>query len=110
MIAIDAVFDTNGSGLWSRACKKVRVTSLELAYVNDEEDFGELRVYFDTQTWNVDRDGLIYTDKLFLHELKHMLVRQGFSSEVDYSESGMQGDDYVSLDVKESFIKSFKKL
>jgi hypothetical protein len=31
------------------------------------------------------------------------------SSDVNYSEQGMQGDNYVSLDAGPNFIESFKK-
>jgi hypothetical protein len=78
-----------------------------LGYVSEEKDFGELCVYFDTEDWDVNTDGLIYTDKQFLQELNAFLLQQGLT-EVGYSEQGMQGDNYVSLDVGAEFIKSFK--
>jgi hypothetical protein len=84
------------------------VTGLELSYVNDEGDFGELRVHFDTNTWDVDTDGLIYTDKQFINDLKVLLNRIELNTDVSYSEQGMQGDTFVSLDVGPEFIKSFK--
>jgi len=79
-----------------------------LAYTNDELDFGELRVYFNTATWDVDKDGLIYTDSLFLEELCGLLTSMGIdASDVSYSEQGMQGDNYVSCDVGECCINTF---
>jgi hypothetical protein len=60
-------------------------------------------VYFNTADWDVNKEGLIYTDKEFLHELNAFLVEQGLST-VTYSEQGMQGDDYVSLDVEDEFL------
>jgi hypothetical protein len=81
---------------------------LQLSYTNDELDFGELRVRFNTATWDTHKDGLIYTDKQFMRELKELLTAKGFdASDVDYSEQGMQGDTYVSLDVGECFINTF---
>ena len=46
---------TNGNGYWSDKAKTVRVNRVELASLNTEEyaTYGELRVYFDTQDWNV---------------------------------------------------------
>lgn len=91
---------TDGSGLWSTAHRPVRVVGYELAYCDD--DFGELRVYFDEDTWSVDELGLIYTDELFLASVTEFLISRGYtvdSASVDYSEQGMQGDDYVSFDV-----------
>jgi len=85
----------------------VHVTDLQLDLVDDddEEPFGELRVYFDTATWDVDSQGLIYTDPGFFAGLKQYLESQGINiTDISYSEQGMQGDDYVSLDVGQHFI------
>lgn len=111
MLLVSKVLSTDGSGYWSNVSENVPVTGLDLSYVNEDDTFGELRVYFDTSVWDVDRDGLIYTDKLFLHELKHFLVSLRLAGDdVGYSEQGMQGDHYVSLDVGQDFIKSFQAL
>lgn len=109
---VSKVLPTSGDGYWSNVQANVPLVGLDLAYVNDEADFGELRVYFDHKSWNVNRDGLIYTDRLFLHELKHFLVGElGLAGDdVGYSEQGMQGDDFVSLDVGDKFIASWKKV
>ena len=103
----DVIFTTAGDGYWSTVSKTVRITDMRLGYVSDEEDFGELCVYFDTATWDVDKDGLIYTDKQFRQELNAFLATQGLGS-ADYSEQGMQGDDYVSCDVGKAFLDSWK--
>ena len=108
MYKINATLNTNGKGYWSRTAKAVEITGLQLAYINDELDFGELRVYFNTKTWFVNADGLIYTDKQFMTELKELLTAKGFDArDVSYSEQGMQGDAYVSCDVGECFINTF---
>jgi len=98
---------TDGSGYWTEVAKSVQLTGLALPYINDERDFGELKVYFSTRSWDVRKDGLIYTDKRFIKELREFLKAQGLSEDVDYSEQGMQGTDYVSLDVGPAFIKSY---
>jgi hypothetical protein len=107
MLILNTALQTNGKGLWSNTVTAVDAIEAVLAYCNDGGTFGELRVYFDTDTWNTDSQGLIYTDPLFLHELKHALILRGLSTKVDYSEQGMQGDDYVSLDVGQEFINSW---
>jgi len=108
MIKFNTTLTTSGTGLWSTACKSVRATNIAVAYVNDERDFGELCVYFDTESWNTDKDGLIYTDARFLAELTTVLAQAGFAvSDIGYSEQGMQGDDYVSLDVGKAFLDSW---
>jgi hypothetical protein len=52
---------------------------------------------------------LIYTDRQFQNELRVFLNQHGLvGADVDYSEQGMQGDDYVSLDVGRKFLKSWE--
>ena len=108
MYKVNATLHTNGKGYWSRNVAAVEITGLQLSYTNDELDFGELRVRFNTKTWDVNKDGLIYTDKQFMTELKELLTAKGFdASDVSYSEQGMQGDTYVSCDVGELFINTY---
>ena len=108
MYKINATLNTNGNGYWSSTKAAVEITELQLAYTNDELDFGELQVYFNTATWDVSKLGLIYTDKQFMRELKELLVQKDFdTSDLSYSEQGMQGDAYVSCDVGECFINTF---
>ena len=107
MYKVNATLRTGGGGYWSNTKTAVEITALQLAYTNDELDFGELRVYFNTKTWAW-QDGLIYTDKQFMRELKELLTAKGFdASDVSYSEQGMQGDNYVSCDVGQCFINTF---
>ena len=103
------VFSTAGDGYWSNVSKDVEVTDMQLGYVSDEQDFGELRVYFDTDTWNVNKDGLIYTDSRFEQDLMQFVKQQGLVVDLCYSEQGMQGDDYVSLDVGAEFLDSWAR-
>lgn len=105
------VLTTAGDGYWSRKQANVKVTSFSMPYLNGKRDFGELRVFFDTDTWNVKTDGLIYTDSKFESELKTLLDTLGLAgSNVTYSEQGMQGRDYVSCDVGKAFIDSWEKI
>lgn len=106
-IEVNVIVPTNGKGLWSNRVADVRIVGYELAYVNEEADFGELRVYFDEDTWDVDNDGLIYTDPRFYQELHKFLSKEGIDAEFGYSEQGMQGDDYVSFDVEADFIEDY---
>jgi hypothetical protein len=105
----EVIFNTSGDGYWSRTINaQVRITDMTLGYISDELDFGELRVYFDTDTWDVNALGLIYTDKLFMRQLQKFLAEHGLvGQDVSYSEQGMQGDDYVSCDVGKKFLDSW---
>jgi hypothetical protein len=101
-------FSTDGKGYWSRKVAAVGIVDMRVTYVNDERNFGELRVYFDTKDWDVNTDGLIYTDRQFERELQSFLDAQGLQGkDVSYSEQGMQGDNFVSLDVGEKFLAAW---
>jgi hypothetical protein len=104
-----ATLRTDGSGYWSDVVKEVTTTNLAVSSNSaDDHVWGELKVYFDTGTWDVDRYGLIYTDDLFLAELRAELNQLGYiGSDVYYSEQGMQGRDFVSLDVGGQFLDSW---
>lgn len=105
---------TNGGGYWSRTAKPVDIAKLDLQYCTAERDFGELCVYFTADTWDCAKMGLIYTDELFMQELREYLVSLGFTADeandVSYSEQGMQGDNYVSCDVGFKFIAGLARL
>ena len=105
-IDVNAVFNTAGDGLWSNAVKDVFVTSIAM-YISTEQDDnsfcdGDLAVNYTEATWDNNVDGLIYTDKTFLAQVKEFLIAQGFNAEavndISYSEQGMQDDERVSCD------------
>lgn len=108
---------TNGYGFWSDHTGKIShskaVICLSHYQLNEYlfqrgKLFGELRVFFSKEDWDIDRLGLIYTHTQWLRDLKKNLIALGFSkssvNRIDYSEQGMQGDDFVSLDVHEAFL------
>lgn len=95
---------TCGMGLWSEKIKDVECVGYTVPYANQFHNFGELRVYFNTDTWSVDTDGLIYTDPAFLES-----VRVAFgTNDINYSEQGMQGTDFVSFDVGPEFLTMYE--
>lgn len=114
MVKFETVLHTDGSGYWSEVAAAVKITKLTVPYIDDEEEFGELCIYFDKKTWNCNEQGLIYTDRLFMQELRAALTAAGMSeaaaADVDYSEQGMQEDKYVSCDVGELFLKEWPLL
>jgi len=115
MRKINEEFITNGLGGWTEKVREVNVVGLQLAVYREEgvSKYGELRIYFNTKTWNVKKDGLIYGDDLWLAQLQEYLKSCGYTfnkNNLDYSEAGMQGDNYVSLDTDAKFIKSWEKI
>jgi hypothetical protein len=108
------ILNTDGRGLWSNEKREVTVTKIVLDKFFDYEDykFGDLKVYFDPKTWNVNKHGLIYTDERFIRELRKLLAKRGLPVKtVDYTEQGMQGDRYVSCGFYDAkFLKAWAKL
>lgn len=100
---------TNGKGYWSNVEQFVTINRIALAYVNDEGNFGELRAYFDPSEWDVNTNGLIYSDQAWKRSFISCMATLGFSvqalADISYSEQGMQGDNFVSMDVGEDFMR-----
>jgi len=104
---------TNGRGCWNRHQADVVMHKMVLRM----NDYGcpdpsfELKVYFTKRSWDIREHGLIYTDLLWMRELRARLVEMGFSKQavkdIDYSEQGMQGVDYVSLDAGWDFASEY---
>jgi len=101
---VEATLKFGGKSLWSDEKKRdIRVHGIKVdAYIakHGECRWGFLEVYFNEEDWSVEKDGLIYTDKEFLKEVKRYL-RENFGMGrvmISYSEQGMQGDTYVHFD------------
>jgi len=113
-IQLNTTLTTSGDGFWSNVQKPVFVKTAEVAYISDDHEFGELRVYFDNDSWNPEVHGLIYTDNQFIEELCDALIDIGFTlegvSDVSYSEQGMQGHNYVSFDIEGNFIQEASEM
>lgn len=105
---------TNGSGYWSSTAKFVTINRVRLAYLDDEEQFGELVAYFDPSEWDTDNNGLIYSDMGWMRSFKECMKTLGFSDQalkaISYSEQGMQGHNYVSMDVTQAFLQECEAL
>ena len=102
------IFNTSGAGYWSGTKMAVHITDMQLRDVTADGEFAELCVYFGP-SWDTSVHGLIYTDPQWLTELRAFLGQHGLPGhDVEYSEQGMQGDDYVSLDVGGEFIAAWQ--
>jgi len=105
-IDVNKTFNTAGNGLWSNAIKDVFVTSISMFISTEKDDDyfcdGDLAVNYTEATWDNNVDGLIYTDKAFIAQVREFLINAGFDNtavnSIDYSEQGMQDDERVSCD------------
>lgn len=95
---------TGGGGYWSDERRTVDVYKIAI-----DPEYRTLDVFFTKKSWDRTRHGLIYTDSKWLREFRKALLTLGFSKKacnsVDYTEQGLQGLDYVSLDFGHSFMK-----
>ncbi len=111
-VDVDWACSTGGDGFWTDRSSVTRITRLELAFVSNDGRFGELRAHLDPSSWNAEQLGYVYTDRTWIATFRLLLESLGFSgaqaSRVNYSEQGMQGDDYVSMDVSEPFLEAWK--
>lgn len=106
---VNFITRTSGDGYWSNQIKTVKIHRVALACVSDNHEYGEIRAYFDPKEWDVDNDGLIYSDMGWKHSFLTCMEKQfGLSPDaildVSYTEQGMQGEDYVSMDVGQQFL------
>lgn len=102
------VCNTDGKGLWSSSRRTVTVRRIVADYIssNDNELYITFRVYFTKKDWNIGDHGLIYTDHGFIRDLRKgmnqmpafrgILAQRGLAM-VDYTEQGMQGENFVSV-------------
>jgi len=101
-----------GAGLWSTAKPTdVQITEWSVTWISITADYGEVNVHFNTQDWRPDRDGLIYTDPEFLQGInQYFRDLLGLDQDcVNYTEQGMQGDNYVSMEFYREFIQAFSQ-
>jgi hypothetical protein len=101
MIKLNRKLAVGGDGDWSE--KEAIVTITGIDYNGHTVD-----LFFDTNDWDTYEDGLIYTDSVFFKEACALFNNLGLSDDIYYSEQGMQGDDYVNLDVGPGFARTWK--
>ena len=120
------VCKTDGKGLWSEDARTITIRRIEIDYMTPDFDFADttdsdglyivtdsdlyvtFRVYFTKKDWNIHKHGFIYTDNSFIRDLRKQMnalpmFRGIFTTRgdaaVDYTEQGMQGENYVSVAV-----------
>jgi hypothetical protein len=106
-----AICSTSGTGHWTSEKRQVGIKSIELCYTDDELGFANIVAFFKTGDWNTEKHGLIYTDRKWLANFRKLCNSLGLPGcDVDYTEQGMQGTDYVSLCVGKKFLKAWAKV
>ena len=112
------ICNTDGTGYWSDKTRAVPVSKVVLSIHRAEVDLYRHRptllisvdAYFTKKSWDIDKHGLIYTDRQWLYDFKRRMKAINpllFGSGIDYTEQGMQGENYVSL---EMYLTSFREI
>jgi hypothetical protein len=99
------VCKTHGNGYWSNEELKTTVKKInfEVAYFSEDSVTLYVEVFFSQREWNIETDGLIYTDTNWIKDFSKNFVKLPEvknlvkMKDIDYTEQGMQGDNYVSL-------------
>lgn len=90
---VDFKVNTDGKGYWSDKKKTVRINKIIVE--NNGYDL-QFYIYFDKKTWDINKDGLIYTDNTFEKEIEEKIKSLGYTlPNFSYSEQGAQGSDNV---------------
>jgi hypothetical protein len=105
--SINCTCKTDGKGLWSNETRTLNhkemtvKTYLDPDYLEDWFNYFTIDISFNQKDWNIDKHGLVYTDKGWLKEFRNYLVSLGFTKaaaqDVEYTEQGSQGSGYISL-------------
>lgn len=96
MVTFQHDIRTSGDGLYAEAAKVVEVLGMDIRALEFSTDagmrrFGELRVFFNTDSWDTYEDSLVYTDDGFMQQLRKLLAKNCITEHPSYSELGMQG-------------------
>jgi hypothetical protein len=65
---------------------------------------GSLLGYFDTESWDVSKDGLMYTDRAVEDAVNAHLAELGLSRGAIWSEHGAQSAEFVDFDMSDALI------
>ncbi len=101
---------TRGDGFWSSDKRTVATSKIEMEVGEAYVDLWKYRVclpvyfraFFPKRSWDTDKYGLIYTDSLWIKDFREQFKTRfpamaWLAGKIDYTEQGMQGDNFVSL-------------
>lgn len=106
-----AAFGKTGKGLWGKNAEEheylIKKCSVAGKYLINEGNTKKFEMWsvdlkIVLSDYNAEKDGLIYTDKTFLAHIKNLLLPldvMSYIKSVDYTEHGMQGKNFVSMEI-----------
>lgn len=103
---------TKGDGYWSATNRTVATSKIEMEVGEASVSLWSFtvhlpvyfRAFFPKRSWDTDKYGLIYTDSLWLKDFREQFKTRfpalaWMAGKINYTEQGMQGNNYVSLSV-----------
>lgn len=102
-VPLSSTVTTCGDGLWAPGVvKDVQLISVNFVnpYEDADNDFSYISctVMFNITKWNVNVDGLIYTDSCIDRIATEVSRAVGLLVVLEWSEMGMQGNDFMHFD------------
>jgi hypothetical protein len=105
---------SKGDGGWSPGVKKTIPVVLKAGIFPNSIEKNQdgkidyvhswFRAYFQTSDWDTNAIGDPYNDNGFLKSINDYLAKNGFSGKVDWSESGMQGNNFADFDCPDELL------
>lgn len=104
-VPVSITASTDGMGSWTSERRPMKIHKIRFKpYIYTENGVGSIYVdaSFYVKDWDTDRHGLVYTDEKWLREFRKAFyakfpAMKGIDPRIDYTEQGMQGRNYVSL-------------
>ncbi len=108
---------TREDGLWTDYEKVQSPTTYNVevwwnagpALFEHQLEMTRIDVHVKSPRYDAAQTGLIYTDSAFAKNLGRLAESKGFGGRLRYTEQGMQGGDWVSLEADESFNRELQK-
>jgi hypothetical protein len=88
-------FGPKGKGYWGTNKKILTYTINDVVIEEGSKNYDNFRIYLEKYD-TMKKYGFIYTDKTFETDIKKLTKGLG---EIDYTEQGMQGRNYVSMTI-----------
>lgn len=105
-LTLNHTITVNADGLWSKTVAQVQLTAVtieaftELPLNEFLDSYMSCTVMFDKSTWGTSVSGYIYTDSCIKQVQDILAAELGISGlKLEWSECGMQGDDYMHFDM-----------
>jgi hypothetical protein len=105
---------TDGKGLYTPVVKNLDMIGWSFSIWEDDGRNSGLFLYFNIDNWDIYKEGIIYTDKTALQMARQFFMdrfklKKEHVESIIWSESGMQGEDFLHFDISVNFTTEILK-